>query len=380
MKQLRRAQSVIAMMLHGSGDHGGVEMSDLARWDLRGAVRTLRTQFAEWNPETRDWSPLKNRFVATFRADGQLSEVDHHNPDGSVPREVRAYDDAGRLTEDQWWLNEVLTRRVVHTYDVGGRSASAMTVDADGAKHETERCQYDENGRKTKIVILQVPETSGAICSTRSCGTMYGVEGTDVAYSAPGATAWSTTYDEHERASEVVFHDASHALVSRVVFSRDQDGRVLSERMEFAGPGGLLGPAVDANMPTDERASLMELLKTVFEDHTFSLATYTYDEKGHRIETVRRMGTLSEQRVTVRYDDFDNPVEEVRSDVSREMRIDDGVVKTEERPSHVHFVRFEYQYDAHGNWTERIVWQRIEPNTDERPSNVERRMIAYYAE
>jgi hypothetical protein len=87
---------------------------------------------------------------------------------------------------------------------------------------------------------------------------------------------------------------------------------------------------------------------------------------------------LSEERVTVRHDDFDNPVEEVRSDASREMRMDDGVVKTEERPSHVQHVRFEYQYDAHGNWTERIVWQRMDPNTDERPSNIERRTISYY--
>jgi len=355
-------------------------MSDLARWELRGPVGTLRTQFAEWNPETGDWWPLKIRFVATFRADGQLSEIEHHNPDGSVPREVRVYDEAGRLTEDQWWSNDILTRRVDHAYDVGGRSASAVTVDVDGTKHETERSQYDDNGRKTKVVFLPVPETSGATCSTSSCGTMYGVEGTDVAYSAPGATTSTTTYDDHERPSEVTFHDANNALVSRVVFSRDDEGRVLSERMEFAGPGRLLGPAFDATVPPDERASLRELLKTVFEDHTFSLATYAYDEKGHRIETVRRMGTLSEERVTVRYDDFDNPVEEVRSDVNREMRMDDGVVKTEERPSHVQHVRFKYQYDAHGNWTERIVSQRLEPNANERPSNIERRTISYYGQ
>ena len=355
-------------------------MSDLARWELRGPVRTLRTQFAEWNPEAGDWWPLKNRFVATFRVDGQLSEIEHYNPDGSVPREVRVYDDAGRLTEDQWWSNDVLTRRVVHTYDVGGRSALAVTVDLDGTKHETERSKYDDNGRKTKVVFLPVPETSGATCSTGSCGTMYGVEGTDVAYSAPGATTSTTIYDEHDRPSEVSFYDANNALVSRVEFSRDQDGRVLSERMEFAGPGGLLGPAFDANVPADERASMMELLKTVFDDQAFSVATYAYDEKGRRIETIRRMGKLSEERVTVRYDDFDKPVEEVRSDVSREMRMDDGVVKTEERPSHVQHVRFEYQYDAHRNWTERIVSQRLEPTADDRPSNIERRTIAYYTD
>ena len=80
-------------------------MSDLARWELRGPVRTLRTQFAEWNPEAGDWWPLKSRFVATFRVDGQLSEIEHHNPDRSVPREVRVYDDAGRLSEDLRPLN-----------------------------------------------------------------------------------------------------------------------------------------------------------------------------------------------------------------------------------------------------------------------------------
>jgi len=333
---------------------------------------------AEWNPEAGDWWPLKIRFVATFRPDGHLSEIKHHNPDGSVPRAVRVYDEAGRLTEDQWWSNEVLTRRVVHTYDVGGRPASAVTVDVGGTKRETELCRYDENGRKTKVVVLPVPESSGAACSAGSCGTMYGVEGTDVAYSAPGATTSTTTYDEHDRPSEVTFHDADDALVSRVVFSRDQDGRVLSERMEFAGPRGLLGPAIDADMPTDEQASLMELLKTVFDDQTFSVATYVYDEKGRRVESVRCMGKLSEERVTVRYDDFDNPVEEVRLDVGREMRMDDGAVKSEERPSHVQHVRFEYRYDAHGNWIERIVWQRMEPNTDEQRSNIERRMIAYH--
>ena len=355
-------------------------MSDFAGWALRGPVRPLRTDFAEWNPETGEWRPLKNRSVATFRPDGQISEIEHHNPDGSVPREVRLYDESGRLTEDQWWASGVLTRRVLHTYDVGGRPASSVIVDVDGTKREAEVCRYDENGRKTKVVFLPVPESSAATCSTGSGGAMYGVEGTDVAYPAPGATTSTTTYDERELPAEVTFRDASRAVVTRVVFSRDQDGRVLSERMEFAGPAGLPGPAVDADLPDHERASLMKLLETVFEDHTFSLATYVYDEKGRRIESIRRLGTLSEECVTVRYDDFDNPVEEVMSDVSRDLRMDDGVVKSEEGPSCVQHVRFEYRYDAHGNWTERIVWQRLEPNADERPLNIERRTIEYHGD
>lgn len=189
-----------------------------------------------------------------------------------------------------------------------------MTIDVDGTKREAELCRYDSNGRKTKVAFLSIPESSSASCSAGSCGVMYGVEGTDVACSAPGATTSTTIYDEYERPSEVSFHDANDALVSRVVFSRNQDGRVLAERMEFAGLRGLLSSEIDANMPTDKRASLMELLETTFDDQTFSLATYEYDEKGRCVESIRRMGQLSEERVAVRYDDFDNPVQEIRSD------------------------------------------------------------------
>jgi len=45
-----------------------------------------------------------------------------------------------------------------------------------------------------------------------------------------------------------------------------------------------------------------------------------------------------------------------------------------------HEVRFEYKYDSHGNWTERVVWVRYETNPDFQRSNVERREIVYYSE
>ena len=353
-------------------------MSDLARWELRGPVRTLRTHFAEWNPDTGDWWPLKNRVVAMFRPDGLLSEVEHHNSDGSVPREVRVYDEGGRLTEDQWWADDVLTRRVLHTHDMHGRLASSVAVDAHGTKSEAEICRYDDNGRKTKVVFLQIPESSAASCSTGSCATLYGVEGTDAASSAPGATTSTTAYDERDLPLEVSFHDADNAPVCRVVFSRDSDGRVQSERMQFERQATFFGPATDVNVPTDEQKSLAKLLSTVFEDRTFSLTTYAYDDKGRRMECVRRMGQLSEERTTFRYDNYDNPVEQVTVGLRRNMRMDDGAVKAEEKPSHVQRVRFEYQYDEHGNWIERVVWQRTQPNTDERRSSIERRTITYY--
>jgi YD repeat-containing protein len=352
-------------------------MSDLAQWDVRGPVRTLRAQHAEWNPEAGDWWPLKTRTVVIFRADGRLSEIHHHNPDGSVPRQVWVYDDDGRLIEDQSWDNEVMAMRVLHTYDSAGRAASLVRVDADGTRRETERCSYDETGRKTKVVFLTEPDEGAASCSTFSCGTFYGVEGTDAAYSAPGATTSTITHDERELPSEVSFRDANDALISRVVFSRDLDGRLLSERMQFERTA-FFAPPTDVVVPSDERESLDQLLTTAFEDQTFSLTTYAYDEKGRRIETLRRMGQLSEERTICGYDDHDNPVEQLTVDRSREMRIEDGAVTIEEKPPLSRRVRFEYRYDEYGNWIERVVWVRTDPNPEDRRSNIERRTITYY--
>ncbi len=35
--------------------------------------------------------------------------------------------------------------------------------------------------------------------------------------------------------------------------------------------------------------------------------------------------------------------------------VDNGAMKIEELPSQVQHVKFEYKYDPHGNWIERIV-------------------------
>jgi hypothetical protein len=225
---------------------------------LRGSVRTLETQFAEWDPVCGDCRPLKTRAVESFRRDGQLSETEHHNPDGSTSRHIRIYDDSGRMTEEQWRPRDVLTNRSLHTYDAQGRPASMRTVDADGTEREAERYRYDDSGHKTKVVFLSAPESFGATT------IHYGIEGTDTAYAAPGATTSITAYDERGLPSDVSFHDANGATIRRVVFSRDRDGRMLSERSESDSPAPFLGPSLEIE------------------------ATYAYDEKGRQIEIVRR--------------------------------------------------------------------------------------------
>ena len=92
-----------------------------------------------------------------------------------------------------------------------------------------------------------------------------------------------------------------------------------------------------------------------------------------------RMGSLSEERTTFQYDDKDNPIEEVSEDHSREIHLDDaGAVQAREEEPRERHVRFEYQYDAQGNWTERTVWGRTGSQEEFQCSNIERRTITYY--
>ena len=93
-----------------------------------------------------------------------------------------------------------------------------------------------------------------------------------------------------------------------------------------------------------------------------------------------RMGKLGEHRSTYLYQDRDDPIEEINEDRHREANINDsgGVDYTPDRVNRQHN-RMEYLYDALGNWTERTVSYRLEPNAHFQLSNIERRAITYHA-
>ena len=85
---------------------------------------------------------------------------------------VYAHD--GHLVEEQWWTNDTVTSRVLHTYDVNGRPASSMVIEDGGARRETERYRYDDTGRRTKVAFLSVPgnvSAEGNEISAETCGS-----------------------------------------------------------------------------------------------------------------------------------------------------------------------------------------------------------------
>ena len=332
-------------------------MRSVAGFPVRGPVRTCRHEDAEWDRELGDWQAPRGATIVTFRPDGQVSEGESQNHDGSVSRWAHSYDHEGRLVEVQSWMNDGPRSRVLHAYDSMGRPTINTHVAPDGTEREGETYSYDSAGRKTLTFFLPDLGTLGP-----AAGVVVGVGLGD------------------DDVDEGIFYDASHQLMRRITRSRDQAGRVLREVVVLGGeaPFGDFQGELD-KVPAEEHARMATLLAQVFADRTFVTVDYTYDERGLTLERTTRMGSLSEERTTFRYDDRDDPVAEISEHHSRSADIDDaGLVHTKEETARGQHTRFEYQYDDHGNWTERITWSRIDLQADFQRSGMTRRTIAYY--
>jgi hypothetical protein len=349
-------------------------MNDLAESQLHGPVRTLRREHAEWDSAAGAWKPPRGITIARFRPDGQIVENEFHNPDGSIARWAREYDDAGRVIEARWWTDDGPRGRILYAYDTAGRLVEAVEIDRDGTRRQAESYRYDAYGRKTKVSMLP---TRGAFAGV---AVMQAVEGSEQGYSASGAVTRTAVYDEHDRPAEVTFHDANQALVLRVTLARDREGRLLSEEVHYGGetPFRPMEAALAKASP-EERAALMAMLSAVFADKAFSRTTYAYDAKGRLAERIRGMGNLGEARTLFRYDDHDNAIEEITESRNRSFHGDaQGAVHVQDEQPRRQENRFQYKYDSHANWTARVVSIRIDPHADFQRSNVERRTIAYY--
>jgi hypothetical protein len=124
-------------------------MNDVAKWKVRGAVKTLRTEFAIWDPNQQDWQPPQHSALTAFLPGGSVSASDMNNADGSIAHWRWLYDATERLLESNFWLNDGPVERTVYLYDEAGRHQRTMREQTD-----FETCTYDARGIKTKQCLL----------------------------------------------------------------------------------------------------------------------------------------------------------------------------------------------------------------------------------
>jgi len=164
-----------------------IAMIDASHWKLRGPVRSMRSEIAEWDDERAAWKEPRFVLFVVFDAAGRVTQMDQRGVNESVYRKTYAYDADGRVLEEAAGTAGERHDHVRRwTYDDHGRVSAVIGTGADGAPTLYQLCTYDEAGRRVERTTFPAGKTFSA----------YGIDGSEFSYGAPGAVSQTTYFDE----------------------------------------------------------------------------------------------------------------------------------------------------------------------------------------
>lgn len=348
-------------------------MTERERSGLHGPVLSCRLQRTWYSrrcgADACDTEERGDTTMLEFRADGALARRSHHNPDGSEWTTTYEYNDGGRLTTARSDNGGGLVDLQVYEYDAPGRLIRVLARPQGGADRIVESYEYSDTGGKKKTLYVDVtaqrPDTHYS----------WGVEGTDSAYSAPGAATLTTVYNERDQPTDILFHDTAGRQLSRVEFRYDEAGRMVEEALT----------KTEEALPPEMLASLnqaqLETVRALFGAGGQPIQrTFRYDGQG-RVESRLHIGPLGGDCKTVTYNDNGDQIQEVCEHEGRDYSIDDEG-RLNDTPARETIsrseARFHYDYDARGNWVLKTIESRGQADQDFTVSSVERRTITYF--
>jgi YD repeat-containing protein len=347
------------------------EMSDRAKAGLRGPVMQCVEQ---WTMLAAYGQP-EHEFASTTEYDpsGRTLSRLTKNPDGSELVMRYVYDEQHRLVKTTYGkLGEAMSEQT-YSYDERGRLTGI------GAGHGSEgvRYEYDAEGRKTKIEpFAPLPPNTGRAWTW---------EGSEVSVAMPDNGTLTTLYNEQDQPTEAQVHDPQGRLVQRILRTYDEQGRMLGDRQEPVN----LGVALPQELQSHLNEAQQKAIGAFFGKMLLSGgSSFRYDDRGRLIEKRRSAGESSETITAYSYNEHDDPIEERTTTLeSPQVRIEYSIdeegnlIPTTEpvaSPPTTHVVRYSYQYDVVGNWTEKITNNRNGTDVAFTTSAIYRRKIAYY--
>jgi YD repeat-containing protein len=343
-------------------------MSDREKARLRGQVKTCMETSTFTGATTGDGTQIPARkisYTTEYDVDGKVLSTRMLNSDGSEWVAQRNYDASGRMIRSNWGNNGETNAETVYSYDSRGRLLR-ITDSNRPDNHVT--FHYDEHGRKTAMQMFSAADYRPNVAVAGSPFEALGRP------NLPGGGSTTTIYDEQDRPSEIQVHDAQGRLIQRAVRAYDKDGHVLEEHRILENVDSMITPEMKAEA-LKAGASIQDLhdafAKFLGEPSNLYSVAYNYDVQGRLIQTRRRVFNHEDVVETIYNEHGDKA-----SEITRSKRTGDA--NDQAGPPPYSEVRYSYQYDEHGNWTEETVSYRSNPDGVFESSPGRQRTLTYY--
>lgn len=302
----------------------GTRLSDREKDRLRGLVKTCTEFIGD------DTEPMSE---TEYAADGRLM-VKRYISNGSRVERVYSYDGMGRL--------------------IG-------VTGADG----TDEFHHDDQGKKTRVrTVSPIPDQQGIALT----GVDAKFDFTEEGYELKRGGSVTTSYNDDDQPIESLVRAAQGELLTNIVHNY-ADGRLISETLEpeaFELPGQLRD-----QLSEDQRGALQAKMKAFMVQFGFGNMerSYVYDKEGRVIRRLMRMGN-QHQEESITYNEH--------GDVAGTIYSRSGSLQLPNHPDPLNLndkssVRYSYEYDNHGNWTEKVATM-----AESESSWVTRRKLTYY--
>lgn len=358
-----------------------INMSDRERAGLRGPVKTCIEDFVY---------PTGKYSIATeYNIDGKLLSSRSTNTDGSLWVTTQSYDPKGRLTTRVSGKLGEPGSESLYFYDDAGR---LLSITNNLRKDSRLDFHYDAQGRKSSIQSF----APGSLENKRNVA--FGGSDWDAIQSgfrvSEGGTV-VTLYNQNDQPTEAQVRDAQGQIVSSVVRTYGPNGQLNEEKPTFEN----LAPALIENMPADQQNQVSPedikhmsmVMARVMTGRTPAGTTYTYDSQ-NRLTATRERNMMFDLTTSIAYNEQGDKAEErktyaensiIPAGVEFSVGEDGAVIPNKpsaQQPPQPSLpeptvIKYTYQYDAYGNWTQQTATDTVHP---ERPPTLRNRTITYY--
>jgi YD repeat-containing protein len=344
--------------------------SDREKAGLRGPVKECRTEII-YPSQVLGEPILKASYADIYSLDGRIQRRTEYDGSKSF-----AYDDQGHLVSETW--DGSGGPDLTYGYDSQGRLVSVV-----GDPDQAVTFEYDDRGRKTRIVKSELNAQSQFNAQSQLVHHPYGVYLGGIEYNDDLSVIPSeggmvkTLYDEHDRAVESRVYDFNGQLTNRLKFTYDLSGRVAELLVTKTKPEFLVSP-----QPGEEVVTVPASAKAMAGDTTMTEGiSYVYGDQDRVVEEDDHGGLSGDTVTKIAYNEH--------GDESMRTTTGSGDIDARNKPGNApsspapelpepKVEQFTYKYDSFGNWIEKADNSPATAQEPARTWSITHRLITYY--